>query len=165
MALPLGPFSEEKVSKRRRKGKAGSKNPPSTERKSVKSESDHSPLEEANDHVVNPKKVKAEAPPTSSESEEEKSQESDQVVTDEKLAIEFERLKASVTPKERPPAVSVKTVVQQRLRRQVINLSMLAVTTDPTIRVLHTLNSSTQCGNPQFRRCSTCFPRASRSSH
>ena len=58
--------------------------------------------------MVNPKKVKAEAPPESSESEEEESQESDHEVTDEQLTMQFDRLKASVKPKAKPPAVAVK---------------------------------------------------------
>ena len=74
--------------------------------KPVKSELDYNPLEEEEDYVANAKRVKAEASPESSESEEEDSQGPEQEVTDEKLTAQFNRLKASVKPEEKPSAAA-----------------------------------------------------------
>ena len=57
--------------------------------------------------MASPEQVTAETSSGPSESEEEESQESDEEVTDEKLTEQFDRLKASVKPKEKPPPVSV----------------------------------------------------------
>ena len=99
---------KEKAPKRRRKSKAGNEDLSSAEVEPVKSELDCSPLEEKADYGANAKGVKAEAPPESSESEDD-SQESEQEVTDERLTAQFNRLKASVKPKEKPPAGAVNT--------------------------------------------------------
>ena len=100
--------TKDKAPKRRRKSKAGNKGLPSAEFKPVKSELDYNPLEEEADYVANAKKVKAEASPESPESEEEDSQEPEQEVTEEKLTEQFNRLKASVKPEEKPSAAAVK---------------------------------------------------------
>ena len=73
----------------------------------MRSEPDYSPPEEEEEEA-SPQQVAAETSSESSESEEEESQESDEEVTEEKLTEQFDRLKASVKPKEKPAPVSVR---------------------------------------------------------